>query len=123
MAWLSNGEFVLQARAVQRLGLDFVTALNNGFVPSLKGLSGFSLGGVVDNFNRSMSVPRYASGGLAKLASASASTTQGRTPLLLQFNGGEVIDDITIGNIAMNRLQREWTQHQLLKTGRRPSSR
>ncbi|PZV33374.1 phage tail tape measure protein [Mesorhizobium kowhaii] len=121
LAWLSNGEFVLQARAVQRLGLDFVTALNNGFVPSLKGLRGFSMGGLADGFNRSMSqlaIPRFATGGLAT-ASASSSTS-GRTPFILQLPSGEQIDDMTIGNIALNRLQKLAVSSGVLTTGRKP---
>ncbi|UCI17871.1 hypothetical protein FJ970_22580 [Mesorhizobium sp. B2-1-8] len=65
LAWLSNGEFVIQASAAKKLGLEALNALNNGFIPSLKGLRGFNLGGVVDNFSRSMAIPRFAAGGLA----------------------------------------------------------
>ncbi|RUW62125.1 hypothetical protein [Mesorhizobium sp. M7A.F.Ca.US.008.03.1.1] len=120
LARLSAGEFVIQARAVQRLGVDFLAALNSGVDP-LRALRGFSVGGVVDNFNRSMSIPRFAGGGLATANLAPASSSSKRTPLLLQFNGGTPIDDITIGDIAMNRLEREWVRHQQTSLGRRPS--
>lgn len=104
---------------MQRLGVDFLNMLNQGIVPNLKGLRGFNLGGFVDGFSRSMAIPRYADGGLAQMRLAPASSSN-RTPLLLQFNGGEVIDDVTIGNVALARLQREWVSHQLTSTGRKP---
>ncbi|TPN53990.1 phage tail tape measure protein [Mesorhizobium sp. B1-1-7] len=124
LAWLSPGEFVLRAAAVRKLGLDAVAMLNQGVLPSLKGLRGFSLGGVVDNLNRSLVVPRFASGGLASMSLApAASASSNRTPLLLQFNSGQQIDDITIGNIAMNQLQRELIRHSQTSTGRKPGWR
>ncbi|MFC3323326.1 hypothetical protein [Mesorhizobium cantuariense] len=122
VARLSAGEFVVQARAVRRLGVDFFNMLNQGIMPSLAGLRGFSLGGFVEGINQSMTIPRFAGGGMVpKLAPASSSSN--RTPLLLQFNSGEVIDDITIGNIAMNRLQRELISHAYASLGGRPGRR
>lgn len=41
LARLSNGEFVMRAAAVQSFGMDFMHAINNGFVP------GFASGGLV----------------------------------------------------------------------------
>ncbi|TPM31784.1 hypothetical protein [Mesorhizobium sp. B2-3-5] len=67
LARLSNGEFVIQARAVQQFGVDFFNMLNHGIMPSLRGLRGFSIGGFVDNFTQSMAIPAYAGGGLAKI--------------------------------------------------------
>lgn len=121
LAWLSNGEFVIQAAAVKKLGVGFLSALNNGVVPSLKGLSGFSIGGFVDNMNRSMAIPRFAGGGsvTASLASSGASGNQ-RTPIVLQLPGGEQIDDLTIGDIALNRLQRFLQREATTSLGRRP---
>lgn len=46
-AWLSNGEFVINARAVRRLGLDLLRRLNSGRVRS-----------------RDFPIPRFAMGGL-----------------------------------------------------------
>src|SRR5205085_2860944 len=85
LAWLSNGEFVIQAAAVQRLGVDFFHMLNNGFMPSIKGMRSFSLGGAVDNFSRSMAIPRYAGGGMAQMAPAGGSS--GLTPVNLFLDG------------------------------------
>lgn len=122
LAWLSNGEFVLQAAAVRRLGVGFLTALNNGFLPSLKGLKGFSMGGAVQAFNRSMAIPRYAGGGLAvpQQASSDQLTTQGRTPFMLQLPGGEVIDDMTIGDVSLRRLQNASLRGARVSAGRAP---
>lgn len=122
LAWLSNGEFVIQAAAVKKLGVGFLSALNNGFMPSLKGLRGFSVGGFADGLNRSMSqlaIPRMAGGGMVS-APAPAAATTGRTPFVLQLPGGEQIDDMTIGNIALGRLQKLAVSSSLLSTGRKP---
>lgn len=119
MARLSVGEFVLQAKAVRRLGLNFLHALNQGADP-LRAMRGFSIGGAVDNFSRSMSVPRFAGGGFANVPASSASTTSGRTPFILQLPSGAQIDDMTIGNVSMRRLQSEAVRSGLLTTGRKP---
>lgn len=123
LARLSNGEFVMQARAVQRLGVDFLHALNNGFIPQMQGLRGFSMGGFVDNLNRSMQVPRYAGGGLVSALAPSGTGNNQRTPLVLQLPGGEQIDDLTIGDIALNRLQQFLIQESYSSLGRRPGRR
>lgn len=119
LAWLSNGEFVIQAAAVRRLGLGFLHALNGGFVPSLQALRGFSIGGYVDGINRQLAIPRYAGGGpvVGDLAPASSGK---RVQLTLQFPSGQQIDDISIGDIAMQRLQRELINNSLTSNGRRP---
>ncbi|MDG4903218.1 hypothetical protein P9279_22160 [Mesorhizobium sp. WSM4962] len=121
LAWLSNGEFVLQASAVKRLGVGFLNALNNGFLPSLKGLRGFNLGGFVNDINRSMTIPRFATGGLAQMQLApAAATTQGRTPFSLVLPGGEVIDDLTIGDVSLRRLQTVSLRGARVSAGRAP---
>ncbi|ESX24438.1 phage tail tape measure protein [Mesorhizobium sp. LSJC264A00] len=123
LARLSDGEFVVQAAIVKRLGVDFFHALNNGFLPSLKGLRGFSMGGFADSFNGSMSqltIPRFAGGGFANVPASSPSTTAGRTPFVLQLPNGAEIDDMTIGDVSMRRLQKEAVRSGLLSTGRKP---
>ncbi|MER9287813.1 hypothetical protein [Mesorhizobium australicum] len=119
LARLSNGEFVMQARAVQRLGVDFLAALNSGVDP-LRALRGFSIGGAVDHFNRSMAIPRFAGGGLASTNLAPAGGGNRRTPIVLQLPGGEQIDDLTIGDIALNRLQQFLIREATTSLGRRP---
>ncbi|SIT52645.1 conserved membrane hypothetical protein [Mesorhizobium prunaredense] len=121
LARLSAGEFVIQAKVVRQLGVDFFHKLNNGFLPSLQGLRGFSVGGLADGLNRSMSqlaIPRLAAGGMVP-ALAGSSSSSDRTPFMLQLPGGEVIDDMTIGNIALNRLRSAAVQSGLLSTGRK----
>ncbi|RWO29569.1 MAG: phage tail tape measure protein [Mesorhizobium sp.] len=125
LAWLSDGEFVIQAAAVKKLGVGFLSALNNGFLPSLKGLRGFSMGGLAGGFNRSMSqltIPRFAAGGMVP-ALAAPTSGGGRRPFILQLPSGEQIDDLTIGNIALARLQKLAINSSLLSTGRKPLRR
>lgn len=121
LAWLSPGEFVLQASAVKKLGLDVVYALNQGFLPSLKGLQGFSLGGFVETFNRSMTIPRFAGGGLASATLAPAESTT-RTPLHFHFDRGEevVIDAVGIANFTLGRLQKLALESSRTNAGRAP---
>ncbi|RWD60676.1 MAG: hypothetical protein EOS36_20175 [Mesorhizobium sp.] len=104
---------------MRRLGLGFLHALNGGFVPSLQALRGFSIGGYVDGINRQLAIPRYAGGGpvVGDLAPASSGK---RVQLTLQFPSGQQIDDISIGDIAMQRLQRELINNSLTSNGRRP---
>ncbi|WP_168992223.1 MULTISPECIES: phage tail tape measure protein [Mesorhizobium] len=121
LAYLSNGEFVIQAAMVKRLGVDFFNSLNNG-VPSLNSLRGFSLGGVVESFNRSLAIPRFATGGLAPaLASASPGGSK-MVHLKLDFGLGpnDVFDIIAADNSGLTKLQRFAVQSGLLSTGRKP---
>jgi len=73
LAWLSNTEYVVQAKAVRKYGVGFFNALNSGLIP-LKALRGFKLGGFVDSLNRSMMIPRFADGGMATMQLAPASS-------------------------------------------------
>ncbi|RWO39501.1 MAG: phage tail tape measure protein, partial [Mesorhizobium sp.] len=122
LARLSNGEFVIQARAVQRLGVDFLNMLNHGIVPDLKGLRGFKLGGFVDGFNQSMSIPRLATGGLAALptAAAASSQTTGMVPLHFSFNTDEIFEAFTPSAVA-SRMRSAAVESGLLSTGRKPT--
>ncbi|RWF52048.1 MAG: hypothetical protein EOS50_26070 [Mesorhizobium sp.] len=120
LAWLSNGEFVIQAAAMKKLGVGFLNALNNGFLPSLKGLRGFSLGGLADGFNRSMAIPRFADGGFAKMKLAPASA--GKTVhVKLQYGVTEdqVIDMIGEES-AVDKLYRFAIGESLTSAGRSP---
>lgn len=71
--WASNGEFMLQVRAVQKYGLAFLQALNEGRV-SLGAIKGFAGGGLIDGISSaigSIGQPRLAfAGGGAVAASA-----------------------------------------------------
>ncbi|TIL34322.1 phage tail tape measure protein [Mesorhizobium sp.] len=125
LAWLSDGEFVIQAAAVKKLGVGFLSALNNGFMPSLKSLRGFSMGGLADGLNRSMSqlaIPRFATGGLAALptAAAASSQTTGMVPLHFSFNTDEIFEAFTPSAVA-SRMRSAAVESGLLSTGRKPT--
>ncbi|ESZ46251.1 hypothetical protein X731_16330 [Mesorhizobium sp. L2C054A000] len=124
LARLSVGEFVIRAKVVKALGADFFAALNAGVMPDIdafRSLSkGFSLGGIADGLTRGMAVQRFAGGGPARMQLAPASTGNNRTPVVLQLPGGEQIDDLTIGDIALNRLQQFLIQESYASNGRRP---
>lgn len=101
-AWLSNGEFVIRAASVRKLGLGLLNSINNGFVPpSLSyGRFGYAGGGLVG-----------ATGGLS-----------GGRPLTLvidgrQFGGLSGSDDV-IGN-----LEKYTSLRQLSSTSKRTPSR
>jgi hypothetical protein len=121
LAWLSNGEFVARARAVQYYGSGIFHALNNLALPKnlLGNLRGFNMGGVVDAFSRSMAIPRLASGG-AIAVTAGGLTTEGRTPFSLVLPGGETIDDLTIGDVSLRRLQTVSLRGARVSAGRAP---
>ena len=63
LAWLSDGEFVLRARAVRHYGLDLLNSLNGLRLPR-GSLRGFNMGGLVDSLQVLMPQPmRFADGG------------------------------------------------------------
>ncbi|RWN11753.1 hypothetical protein [Mesorhizobium sp.] len=121
LAWLSDTEFVMQAKAVRKYGVGFMHAVNSGLVSlsSLK-LPTFSLGGLAESVDRSMTIPRFATGGLAQMQMAPVAATQGRTPFMLQLPSGRVIDDMTIGDVSLRRLQDEALRDARLSAGRAP---
>lgn len=122
--WASVKEFITRAKAVAYYGPDVYHAMNHMKIPRefFRSIRGFKLGGVVEGFNKSMQIPRFAGGGMVPaMAPASASSSSSRrTPIILQLPGGEVIDDLTIGNIALNRLQKFALGSALTSTGRKP---
>ncbi|TSE07581.1 hypothetical protein C1D09_018795 [Mesorhizobium intechi] len=122
LARVSNGEFIIQARAVQRLGADFFHMLNQGIIPNMNGLRGFSVGGLVDNFNRSMAIPRFAGGGLANVNVSPASGFSGNT-VAVKLQYGPTVQDVIdlIGQAdPVMRLQRFVLQESSASAGRRP---
>ncbi|ESY72320.1 hypothetical protein X740_33435 [Mesorhizobium sp. LNHC221B00] len=124
LAWLSNGEFVLQAAAVKRLGVGFLNALNQGFLPSLKGLRGFSLGGAVETFSRSMAIPRFAGGGAIAVSPSVASDNSagGTMRVKLDFGlGPSDIFDMVTDTFTANRFQQFALKEANSSAGRRPT--
>lgn len=123
LAWLSNGEFVIQAAAVKKLGLGFLNAINQGVVPSLKSLRGFKLGGFVNSINRSMAIPRFAGGGQAVANLAPASGLSGKT-VAVKLQYGPTVQDVIdlIGEAdPVDRFGRWAMGQQLASAGRTPS--
>ncbi|KQZ19362.1 hypothetical protein ASD50_07720 [Mesorhizobium sp. Root552] len=123
LAWLSNGEFVMRAAVVKRLGVDFFHAINNGILPSLKGLKGFSVGGLVDGIGRSLSVdiPRFAGGGFANMQLAPAASSGGfsGTPVTIVMPDGERFDTVAPVQVAA-KLSTYATGSATLSAGRKP---
>ncbi|WP_457102902.1 hypothetical protein [Mesorhizobium sp. URHB0026] len=126
LARLSNGEFVVQASIVKRLGVDFFHMLNNGIIPSINSLRGFNMGGFVNDLGRSMAIPRFAVGGsVGALATAGAKIGGGDTvhvKLNYGINEDRVIDLIGQKDSVMD-LQRYAIRAGLVSTGRKPGRR
>jgi hypothetical protein len=126
LAWLSDTEFVMQASAVRKFGVGFMNAINHGVMPSLKSLRGFSMGGLADGLNRSMSqlaIPRFATGGLAALPVAAAASSQGEGMTSLHFsfpNTDEIFEAFTPSAVA-SRMRSAAVKSGLLSTGRKPT--
>ncbi|MDG4908131.1 hypothetical protein P9228_17015 [Mesorhizobium sp. WSM4898] len=128
LARLSVGEFVIRAKVVKALGADFFHALNNGFLPSLDRLKGFSIGGIVDNMNRSLSMPRFAAGGPVLDNLAPASPFGGSISKLVRVDlqygptRNEVAQMIAEDS-AVDKLYRFAIGESLTSAGRRPGRR
>ena len=115
LARLSNGEFVINARATRFWGLPFLAAINAMLDP----LRGFSIGGLADGVSRSVAmpaIPRFAGGGLAL-----AGLTPGRTVQLELKLGdtNEIFQTITDEEVV-GRLARAATRERMLAIGRPP---
>jgi hypothetical protein len=123
-AWLSDTEFVMQAKAVRKYGVGFMHAVNQGLLSlgSLK-MPGLNLGGLVDR----MSIPapaspvlRFAGGGqVPKFAPSSTGKT---TPLHFHLDGGQevVIDAVGISDFTLRRLQDAALAGARTSAGRKP---
>lgn len=105
-AWLSNGEFVMRARAVAKYGSAFMHAINSG------------------QFN----LPGLAMGGFPMIAPAPARThfadggavgSSGRAMTLVI--GGQTFEGLTAPDDVANRLQKFAIGRQVRSAGRRPS--
>ncbi|RWC25917.1 MAG: phage tail tape measure protein [Mesorhizobium sp.] len=122
--WASLGEFITKAKAVAYYGPGLFHALNNMALPKdfWKSLRGFKIGGVVDGFNRSMSVQRFAGGGSVKAPLASATGFSGKT-VRVQWQYGPTQNDI-LDLIAEADPVRKFQQFALgeamTSAGRRP---
>ncbi|MDR6303059.1 phage-related protein [Nitrobacter vulgaris] len=98
IARVSNGEYIFTAKAVKRLGLPILNALNYGFRDIGSVFRGFNVGGLVDALTPS--VPRFASGGLVSVPATSGGDLRpanihlrdGSFPVMAQQS---VIDSLT----------------------------
>lgn len=83
-AWLSNGEYVVNAAAVSKYGMGFMNALNSMRVPK------FASGGAVSGSNNSGSA--VITGGVVELG-----------PQTMNRLGKEVVNNIMIGDVELSR--------------------
>ncbi len=96
-AWLSTGEFVVRAAAVQKYGLDLFRRLNGMTVNTPKTFS-----------------PRFAMGGLVSPSSLSSAQSSGR-PLVLQIDG-KSFGGLSGPPGVVNALEKHVTQRRLSST-------
>lgn len=84
-AWLSNGEFVMQASAVRTLGLGFMNAVNN--IGSKGGLPAYADGGMVSGSGRGTSVEIVNSGSEKQVSNAEEDPVTGVITIFLEDMG------------------------------------
>ncbi|MDH6235149.1 uncharacterized protein YukE [Mesorhizobium soli] len=122
-AWLSVGEFVVQAAAVRKFGVDFFADLNRGLMPAIKGFSG---GGIVNGLRARLSsfnIPQFASGGLVEhaLASAGGGAAMKSFDLHLHTQGGtQVFTGLMSPAETAAQLQRHVAGKTRISVGRKP---
>jgi hypothetical protein len=115
LAWLSNGEFVMRARAVAKYGMGFMKAINSGRL-DLEALAGFSLGGLVDMMGPStgaMGLPAFAGGGGVNVPG------QGLKPVSITFEGTRF--DAFMTDHAIDTLSKKSVHDRSKRAGRSPS--
>lgn len=103
LSWLSNGEFVVRAKAVRKYGVGMLSALNGMRLPK------FALGGhVAAPAGHAMPIPAFAGGGPV-----------GR-PLSLTI-GGDTFEGLIAPETVAGKLVRYATARAVRSAGRRPS--
>ena len=113
LAWLSDGEFVLRARAVRHYGLDLLNSLNGLRLPR-GSLRGFNMGGLVDSLQVLMPQPmRFADGG--------AVPAGGPSRVLNLTIGGETFAGLIAPEAVAQKIAMVATKSQVRSTGRQPS--
>jgi len=126
-AWLSDGEAITQASAVNYYGRGLFAALNRMAIPRnllAERLRGFNLGGFVEGLGRSMLVPRFADGGFASkaLAPATGSSLPSLTSFDLIIDGRNFGPAYMPGTAAME-LQTASLRGARVSAGRAPRRR
>jgi len=116
-AWLSNNEFVMQARAVRKYGLGFMHAVNSGTFDLRKlmaSMAGYATGGLIS----AGPAPAFASSGAGSPMSG-AGSSGGRT-LNLTIDG-QTFEGLTVPESVADRLTKFAVHKQSKRLGRRPS--
>jgi hypothetical protein len=114
LAWLSNNEFVVRARAVAKYGVGFLNAINEGKL-DLSDLIGFKMGGLVDAMSPKMgtfNIPAFADGGLNVPGA-------GLKPVSISFEGTKFNAMMT--DTAINQLGKKALRARAVRAGRSPS--
>lgn len=109
LSWLSNGEYVIKAKAVRKYGLGMLNALNGLRLPS------FNTGGLVAGLTPSLpgvGAPAFADGGQV--------SSGGGRPLTLQL-GNEIFEGLIAPESTADRLVRYAQRRNLQSAGRKPS--
>jgi len=113
-AWLSDGEFVVKARAVKHYGSAFLYALNNMKFPRTPG---FNMGGLVSAIESISPRTHFATGGLVEASATSAPT--GR-PVILKI-GENTFGPMIAGEKTITQLERFVSSKQMRSAGRKPT--
>lgn len=116
LSWLSNGEFVVKAKAVAHYGPQLLHALNNMRLPKFSG--GGGVGGAMAMAGQNLflpTIPRFATGGPV---TTSAGGGGGRA-MVLQI-GDQSFSGLTADANAVDSLQRFAAQKSVRSAGRKP---
>lgn len=113
-ARLSNGEFVMKARAVKYWGLSMMRSLNNMVQPK-----GFAAGGYVDALGGVMN--SGAARGVGGALYASAAAVEGRIAVDLSHNGRTFYGLLAPARVAA-AMERYASSQQRVSLGRRPTA-
>lgn len=115
-AWLSDNEFVQNARAVKHYGVGFMQALNARLIP--RNAFRFNMGGLASAMSKGMRTPgHFASGGLVEAAKGAASALR---PFTLNIEGQDFGGLLAPEDVAQKLLQFA-VGKQTRRAGRRPT--
>jgi tape measure domain-containing protein len=115
LSWLSDGEYVVKARAVKKYGTGFLSAINGMRLPA------FNMGGLASLPDFSARIPAFADGGLAQAVAGGAMSggVSGR-PLSLSI-GDETFDGLIAPEDVATRLASYAASRQMRRAGKTPS--
>lgn len=114
LAWLSNREFVMNAKATSFWGEGFMHMINQMKNP----FAGFSMGGLVDSMSAvgPRGLPAFAGGGMVTAGIGGA----GGTPVHLHFPGGSIGPVIADADV-LKAMKRMAISGGMVSAGRKPS--